>query len=74
MTCKEICECIYKSFCTFSENIALIVEFILQVLTWLFLVVTAPLWLIPYMIIKKTKECEEFMEGLKERLGEEDVP
>lgn len=56
MTCKEICECIYKSFCNFSENIALVVEFVLQVLKWLFLVITAPLWLIPYTINKKQKE------------------
>lgn len=53
MTCKEICECIYDCFLDFFENIEYLTAFILQVLKWLFLVVTSPVWLIPYTIIKK---------------------
>lgn len=53
MTCKEICECIYKEF---VEDIQFLSAFIFQVLKWLFLVVTSPLWLIPYTIIKKNKK------------------
>ena len=55
MTYKEICECIYDSFLDFMENIQYFCDFVFQVLKWLFLVVTTPVWIIPYTIIKQRK-------------------
>ena len=81
MTCKEICECIYDCFLDFFENIECLTAFILQVLKWIFLVVTSPIWLIPYTIIKQDKKkvqtMAEYIEReslLKEMLGLHSIP
>lgn len=65
MTYKEICECIYKSLLGTLEGLQDLVNAILQVFKWVFLVMTTPLWLIPYTIFKKN-EKDGFDNGKKE--------